>query len=398
MPISLQNLGESLDVSANLAKAGATLRKMERLPLTVFHHVPVDCKSITLVITDNFDPTQELAFLRPFRNGAALRETGIVFLSQNDLIRLFTFNNKRNYHRIIERSLHNIRINAIIFSRYTGSFLEDFLEMAQARNIPTAAFLDDNLLEVPMEIGESAYIMYHQHDRAKALRTTLAEVDLVIASTKALCNQLTIYAHKKMTYTKIYCSTGPEELRPLRLIDRPKRIGYMASIWHKHDLEFVSDQIFAVLEKHKDIEFQVFGFDFTPESKFKIKHKSFKPVSASYMAFRNFHDTLGWDVGIAPLRPLGYNRCKANTKWVEYSCAGSAVIAAEMDPYWDLGRDAVTLSKADGWADALTRIIEDKEYRHSQQQAAQDLLMAQYNFDAHAQQFCDIMLSINVEI
>lgn len=371
-------------------------KRMDNLPLTAFAHVPPDAKSVTIIVTDQFDPTQQLAFLRPFRMGAALRRHGVVFLAQHDLIRIFTFSGKKHYYDALRRCVDGLNINSLIFSRYTGSYWEDILDICADYSIPTAVFLDDNLLEVPMEIGESAYHMYHQEHRATALRETLAEVDLVIASTKALSNQLSIYAHKKLTYTKIYCSTGPSEIRQIKFRQKPKKIGYMASIWHKHDLEFIYDQIFDVLKEHPDIEFQVFGFEFHPGKGVRLP-KCFKPVSASYAAFRTFHDSLGWDIGLAPLRPLGYNRCKANTKWVEYSCAGSAVVAANMDPYWDLDRGAVSLSTANEWGENLARLIEDADFRHRQQSAAQRLLLEEFSFDKHALQFCTIMKSIGTE-
>ncbi len=48
---------------------------------------------------------------------------------------------------------------------------------------------------------------------------------------------------------------------------------------------------------------------------------------------------LEWDIGICPLAPTAFNVLKANTKWVEYTSVGAAVIASRDMIYDDCCSD-----------------------------------------------------------
>jgi hypothetical protein len=57
------------------------------------------------------------------------------------------------------------------------------------------------------------------------------------------------------------------------------------------------------------------------------------PPVADYADFIPYLRSLGWWVGLAPLEDNAFNRCKADTKWVEYSLAGMAVVASDTVVY-----------------------------------------------------------------
>src|SRR5205085_9923767 len=45
------------------------------------------------------------------------------------------------------------------------------------------------------------------------------------------------------------------------------------------------------------------------------------------------HFVRGLDIGLAPLLPTAYNRCRSDVKFLEYAAQGAAGIYADLEPY-----------------------------------------------------------------
>jgi glycosyltransferase involved in cell wall biosynthesis len=98
--------------------------------------------------------------------------------------------------------------------------------------------------------------------------------------------------------------------------------------------------------------------------------------------------SLGWWVGLAPLEDNAFNRCKADTKWVEYSLAGAAVIASDLVVYRHACADgAGVLAKSAGeWTEAILGLIHRPGHRASMIEAAQQKLRERYTHERLRQQ------------
>ncbi len=367
---------------------------MDNLPKSSVTLAPPGCKSIVLVVTDSYDQTQELALMRPVRHRLVEHGLGIAFVAESDLQRM-TGNSERSAIAVLEQVFAKTQIRSIIFSRYTGSYWAEVLRFAQRRSIPTLVFLDDNLFEVPEEMGH-AYTIYGDPRRRTALTSTASEADLLVASTRTLRAQIAKFKHKKLTYTPVYCSSLPAEFIQPKQESGVLKIGYMASRWHKHDLEFISDSVATVLERYPNVLFEVFGFDWNDArfSKLSDRIRIHPPVSGNYNTFRKRMGSLDWNIGIAPLRPMDYNMCKANTKWMEYICAGIPVVASRAAPYSDIADDAILLADTHEWAEVLSELLGSAHFRGDIVLGGRREINDRFMIDHQARQFLEIFCEL----
>ena len=88
-----------------------------------------------------------------------------------------------------------------------------------------------------------------------------------------------------------------------------------------------------------------------------------------------------WDVGICPLTPIDFNMMKANTKWVEYTSAGIAVVASRGTVYDDCCADGcgVLADSSENWLSSLEKLLSDDEARSATVRRAQEKLEREYS-------------------
>jgi len=356
-----------------------------------------DTKKIIVNFTDAIDPTQEISFIRPFRHFLAERGNSIFLIPASQLERIKQRYDQKPIDDALDEAFKGVEIDLVILSRYTGPHWQELLRFAQKRSVPIAVHLDDNLLEVPAELKIDTY---YEPSRKAALLGTLRESDLVIASTAPLASQLSGYEHRKIVYGDIYCSVMDQDFYPPTAQNENIRIGYMAGYSHKHDLEYVAEEIAAVLREYKNAYLEVSGFDFSvatspfPADRIKFRTGTY----GTYNGFRRNLPKLGWDIGLAPLRPIKYNKCKANTKWVEYCCSGIAVLAAHDAPYSAIPSDCVAFSDRANWQDNLANLMENPTLRFEMTAAAMTYLRKKFSLEAHAEQIKKIFSSVGVDL
>jgi glycosyltransferase involved in cell wall biosynthesis len=112
----------------------------------------------------------------------------------------------------------------------------------------------------------------------------------------------------------------------------------------------------------------------------------------NYPGFLEKLDTLGWWIGLAPLEDNAFNRCKADTKWVEYTHAGMAVVAQDLPVYTRACADGCGMLANDGadWRDAIWRLLRSAEARDAQVSAARERLRTTYSHAALCTQVQDV--------
>jgi hypothetical protein len=106
-----------------------------------------------------------------------------------------------------------------------------------------------------------------------------------------------------------------------------------------------------------------------------------RAVSGDYQGFKAALAGMGWDIGLAPLRPIAYNRYKTPTKWVEYAEAGVATLVSDTEAYLPMIRaDAALPAAPDQWEAGLRRLIEEPALRAGLVSAADRLLRSSYGW------------------
>jgi glycosyltransferase involved in cell wall biosynthesis len=282
--------------------------------------------------------------------------------------------------------------STIIFCRYSGPAYRPIVDWARRNKVPTIYQIDDDLLAIPAEVGERKHALHNSQERLDAVRDLLTSVNLVYASTDKLRERLLHYfPGMRLRVGEIYCSST--------VLRRPRNgparyVGYMASADHAHNLEMVLPAIEQLLERNPDVQLELFGSVPIPSSldRFRDRIATVPPVD-SYEQFLETFVARGWNVGICPLNPIEFNLMKANTKWVEYTAVGAAVVASKGTVYDQCCADGcgILANTIDEWLESLELLVRNDRERLSIVDRAQRKLESEYSTSRLRQQVLDLI-------
>lgn len=336
-------------------------------------------------------PTLQLSFLKPFM---PLREAGQlewIIATEQELKEQFgsKLRSTAACAALIKR-FDEFLPDILVFCRYSGPHSAELVAHARARGVPTILHIDDDLLNVPIELGKAKFDMHNHPARLKSVGHLLNHTDLVYASTFPLERR---FRHLGVTTPisvgEIYCSgsvLNPAEERPVM------RIGYMG-FDHAHDFEIVVPAIIRYLDRYPEATFSLFGSIPKPAAfdRFGDRFVLVPPVR-DYAEFMTYFASLNWDIGICPLAPTPFNDVKANTKWVEYTSVGAAVIASRDTVYNACSADGcgILAETEQEWFEALEALTQDPRARFEQVRRAQERLLHSYSVPQLRRQVLDI--------
>jgi hypothetical protein len=274
-----------------------------------------------------------------------------------------------------------------VFCRYSGPNLETIFEWADSNKVPTIFHIDDDLLNVPMEIGKVKHEYHNQPNRIDTVRSLLDRSSLVYCSTPALLKRLKALGMRAPALAgEIYCSHG--KLYPAPSNREPITLGYMG-FDHAHDFELVLPVIIELMDELPTLHFSLFGSIPKPFSlnKFAERVSVHAPIQC-YEAFMQRFSELGWHIGICPLAKTQFNEVKANTKWIEYSSIGAAVVVSKDSIYDEcIQSDSALLAQNQTeWKAMLLALIFDQSLRGRLVANAQSELTKRYSPEHLCQQ------------
>ena len=192
---------------------------------------------------------------------------------------------------------------------------------------------------------------------AESVRHCLRAAEMVTVSTPYLAE---LYApfNDSIVVLPNYVKAG--------LLDMPRKrrdkvtVGWQGGTSHLIDLCAIQDPLRAVLDAHPDADMHWIGVDYSPLVRRPCRFTPwFDDVGEYYKA-------VDFDIAIAPLADVPFNRAKSYLKALDAAALGIPVIAQDMEPYRDFVIDGVTgylVRTADEWASRLTELINDKAAR-----------------------------------
>ena len=379
---------EPRDVFARFAEI---FEAAQRLPAPrIAKPVP---RSRYLFVANAHLPTLQVCLERPLASLVNAGEISTQLLAEVDL---------RQQERVlgsaeatvewVDECLNRADPDVVIFSRYSGPFGPRIVAWARRHRIPVIYQIDDDLLAVPATLGERKFAYHNAPERLAAVRTLMADADLVYASTERLRQRLLGYDRALSVVTgPINCSGL---VRRRATPGKARRFGYMASADHLPNLMMVLPAIVDILDAHPELSFELFGSIPIPQelARFGERVSKVEPV-AGYEEFLRQLAQREWDVGICPLTPTDFNLTKSNNKWVEYTASGIAVVASSGMIYDECCADGCGILAADleGWAAGLESLIGDDSRRLSMVARAQDRLESEYGIAAHRAQILDVV-------
>jgi hypothetical protein len=292
----------------------------------------------------------------------------------------------------IANRLDRFAPDAIIFSRYSGPYGPDMVAWARRRGVPVIYHLDDDLVSVPRSLSARKHAYHNAPERLEAVRALLTGATLVYASTERLRDRLL------ETFSDLPIVTGPINCSG-RVIRTPAKgpariIGYMASADHLPNLQMIMPAIVAVLNRHPQLRFELFGSIPIPPELERFGERIVKvPPIPDYETFLKRFGDRGWDIGICPLVPNEFNLTKSNNKWIEYSSLGIAVVASDRMIYDECCADGcgALADDPESWLAALDHLVADDDARLAMIVRAQRKLESEFSIAQHREQILDVI-------
>jgi predicted O-methyltransferase YrrM len=206
---------------------------------------------------------------------------------------------------------------------------------------------------------------------AESVRYCLRRADMVTVSTPYLAE---LYAPFNSNITVLPNCVKAE------LLDMPRKrrervtVGWQGGSSHLVDMCMIQDELTGVLAAHPDVDMHFVGVDFSPLQWVK------NPGLRERCRFTPWFDDVGdyyrsvdFDIAIAPLADVPFNRAKSHLKALDAAARGIPVIAQDMEPYRGFVRDGETgylVRTGEEWTKRLTELIHDEAAREEMGAAA----------------------------
>jgi glycosyltransferase involved in cell wall biosynthesis len=340
-------------------------------------------------------PTLQLGFLQPLQpleDADALVSELLTEFQVKDVFRKELHGEKAR--KWVARRVARFRPDVIVFCRYSGPHAGAVTDWARRKGVPVIFHLDDDLLNVPAELGPGKFAFHNAPERLATVRHLLASADLVFCSTQPLLERMRQYGIRgQSAVARVHCPGRVLRQAPEEGV---VTIGYMG-VDHAHDFGVALPALVRILQRHPHVRFEIFGPIHKPA---ELEAFGDRVTQVGFVQpYEEFLRALAardWAVGICPLAETPFNHYKANNKWVEYTSAGIAVVATAGMLYDECCADGCGLLAADDaqWEAALELLVTDAARRRGVVEAAQARLQREYSMGAAREQLLELFRSV----
>lgn len=166
--------------------------------------------------------------------------------------------------------------------------------------------------------------------------------------------------------------------------ERPLTIGWGGSPGHFADWYHLAPTLEKWLLAHPNVHLAVMNNEYArPFFRLPAERYRFVPFGslADYLRFLR-----GLDIGLAPLLPSDYNRCRSDVKFLEYASQGVAGIYADLEPYRDSvvdGETGLIYRNEEELLGCLDQLVRDADLRQKIRQQAHAYVSSQRRLEQH---------------
>jgi glycosyl transferase family 4 len=275
-------------------------------------------------------------------------------------------------------------IDVLHIHRYMEEWTLRLAEVAKERGAAVVWDNDDDMGSIPK--GTPGYRVHggvRWEQRLAGMRRIFRHADLVTAPSRALAQRLGELGAPHATMIENYV---PDQfLAASRRRHEGVVIGWIAGLEHRLDYDRIPIRaaLERLLDDHAEVRVTSFGLGLGLRSD---RYTHVDVVALMELA----QETTAFDIGIAPLADIGFNRSRSSIKLKEYAVAGVPWLASPIGPYEGLGeKQGGRLVADDGWHEALERlVVRHKDRRKLAKRAAkwgasQTILKNAHVWEAH---------------
>jgi glycosyltransferase involved in cell wall biosynthesis len=268
---------------------------------------------------------------------------------------------------------------------------ERILSLARTQSKPIVFDLDDLLLGLPVNhpdrqshyYASSLFPMLRcilEADGVTAVSTTLADIIRPI-------NPNVWVLHNYLN-DDIWDLTPVEEVN-----DDVITIGYMGGDSHAPDFDLIIPVLDELLQSYQNrLALKLVGM--SPFSKLQdLPNVEWFPFQFNYTDYTKFARKLNFDVMIAPMWDIPFNRSKGSMKFQEASALSIPGVYSDTLPFQEQvnhGENGYLVTTPDEWRYALVKLIEDKSLRRQMGLAALQTLLENWLLSKNAFRWNDV--------
>jgi glycosyltransferase involved in cell wall biosynthesis len=243
---------------------------------------------------------------------------------------------------------------------------------------------DDDMLQA----DPSGLPHLYDEKMKESIRRCMRLADMVTVSTDYLAEQVAPYNDNVKVLPNFITAdliTEAETWRSRLPADRPLMVGWQGGTTHLIDMVTVADPLREVLAAHPDVHVHFAGYDYSP----LIGRASGLPAAIDParchwsnwqpVVWEHYKATCHFDIALAPLADVPFNRSKSHLKALEAAAMGQPIIAADLLPYRDFVVDGVTgylVRSREEWKARLTELVNDPAARAEMGAKARDVARA----------------------
>jgi glycosyltransferase involved in cell wall biosynthesis len=250
--------------------------------------------------------------------------------------------------------------DAVYFCRLWEEPFQRLAQELRAAGVAVVWDSDDDLTAIPK--GSPGYLRSGGFKGQRILadmRSMMRLANLLTTPTEVLADRFRGIAGTEVRVIENYLA--PPFIAP----PKPKRnqtvvvVGWVAGNEHQVDVERLGLRavIGALLDRHQQIRFMTIGLGLGLSSD---RYSRVQGVHLSELTRHIAH----FDIGIAPIADIPFNRARSNIKVKEYAAAGVPWLASAVGPYLGLGEnEGGRLVDNDRWSEEFDRLIGDPDAR-----------------------------------
>jgi hypothetical protein len=218
---------------------------------------------------------------------------------------------------------------------------------------------DDDMRAIPRADASHKDYGGFAGDRAlREIRRLLQQTDLAIAASVPIAERFREYGAAHVEHIENYV---PDAVLHATAPSNGDRVlaGWLAGNEHHLDVRALPlrEQLGRALDAHPELVVETLGCSLG------LRHERYRHVDR--LDFFDLAPHLAtYDVGLAPIADIPFNRARSNIKVKEYAALGRPWLASPIGPYAMLGeKQGGRLVPDDGWAEALGRLVEKPRER-----------------------------------